>query len=262
MQSLDNTIEYHHLLLKIDLKNLPKYDLPKGYSFAFYQDGDEKYWKEIEVSSQDCFDEEEAQHAWNEYYQSHKNELYNRLIFVINNQTKEKVATATSYYNTWTNDRKEAYLHWVAVKKEYQGKKLSKPLISFAFQQLILLGYQQAFISTQTTSWLAAKIYLDFQAYPFDLEKELRGFQVLKAIIGKHPMLNKIDAAPCYYDSLKVKIKTLLYQKHPDIVAFKMIEVQDDLYVKVRTSWYIFEYKVEKEKNEIKSLYLINNLLK
>ena len=41
-----------------------------------------------------------------------------------------------------------------------------------------------------------------------------------------------------------------------------MIEAQDDLYVKVRTSRYIFEYKVEKEKNEIKSLYLINNLLK
>ncbi len=258
MESLDNTIEYHHLLLKIILRDIPMYDLPQGYSFAFYQKGDEKYWKEIEISFQDCFDEKEAQEAWNEYYKEHEEDLYQRLIFIVDDQNHEKVATATSYYNTWTKDKKEAYLHWVAVKKNYQGKRLSKPLISFALHQLIHLGYKEAFISTQTTSWLAAKLYLDFSSFPYDIEKEKRGFQVLKAIIGNHPALKEVDSASSYLDPLKVQIKEKIYQDYPHLLKFKIFEnnLQNKM-VKLQVEDFIFTFQVLQENHHLKTLNFI-----
>ena len=128
MQTLDNTLKYSHLLFKKDLENINPIPLLEGYSFVFYQDGDEKDWIDIEVSSFEAINEVEGQEAWEEYYKINKDKLYNRLIFIIDNNTQEKIATATAYFNTWTNDESEGYLHFVAIKKEYQGKKLAKPL--------------------------------------------------------------------------------------------------------------------------------------
>ncbi len=76
------------------------------------------------------------------------------------NHDGEKIATATAYYDITGRDKSgDAWLHWVAVSKEYQGKGLSKPLISYVLNIMCKLGYTHAKIPTQTTTWLACKIY-------------------------------------------------------------------------------------------------------
>ena len=57
MQTLDNTIKFSHLMFKISLDNINEVSLPEGYSFAFYKDGDEKSWIDIEVSSNEAINE-------------------------------------------------------------------------------------------------------------------------------------------------------------------------------------------------------------
>ena len=38
------------LMVKEDTENYPRYSLPDGYSFKFYEKGDEKLWVEIEMT--------------------------------------------------------------------------------------------------------------------------------------------------------------------------------------------------------------------
>ena len=56
--------------------------------------------------------------------------------------------------------------HWVSVRREYQGRGLAKPLISHVLEIMRGLGYTRAKIPTQTTTWLACKVYLDLGFLP------------------------------------------------------------------------------------------------
>lgn len=161
----DKRIEYYKLILEKDIDCIMEYALPKGYHFEFYIAGDRDAWIEIEKSAEEFSTYEEGLAAWNKYYSGRENELLNRMVFVINEEG-EKVATATAFYDIYGQDKSgSAWLHWVAVKKEYQGKGLSKPLITYVLRIMKSLGYTHARIPTQTNTWLAVKIYLDLGFY-------------------------------------------------------------------------------------------------
>ena len=53
----------------------------------------------------------------------------------------------------------------VSNKKEYQ-KKLSRPLITKFISLSNELGHDKIILHTQTTTWLAAKVYLDARFKP------------------------------------------------------------------------------------------------
>lgn len=162
----DKRIKHYELLLEGSLDNLSEYSLPYGYHFEFYKDGDRDTWIEIEQSAKEFSDYDEGLAAWNRYYSGSENELHNRMVFVVN-ESGEKVATATAFYDINRKDKLGAgWLHWVAVKREYQGKGLSKPLITYVLHVMKTLGYNHAKIPTQTNTWLAVKVYLDLGFKP------------------------------------------------------------------------------------------------
>ena len=63
-------------------------------------------------------------------------------------------------------------------------------------ERLEELGYQKAKVPTQTTSWLAVKVYLDLGFRPLakNLEHSREGWRIVKALTG-HPALAELDAA-------------------------------------------------------------------
>ena len=69
------------------------------------------------------------------------------------------------------------------------------------------LGYDKILLHTQTHTWLAAKLYLDFGFNPFNLE-EKKGWQILKTITN-HPKLNAINT---------IKEKDMYFQDAINIV--------------------------------------------
>ena len=110
-------------------------------------------------------------------------------MFFIENSEGEKIAKATAFYNIHGRDTSGAgWLHWVAVKREYQGKGLSKPLITYVLNVMKDLGYTHAKIPTQTNTWLACKVYLDLGFAPIkkNLEHSYEGWKIVKALTG-HP---------------------------------------------------------------------------
>ncbi len=200
--ALDRRIRYVELRLERDLKDLPHYDLPEGYRFVFYRPGDRERWIEIESSAGEFSSYEQGLASWNEYYLGHEDELLNRMVFV-ETAGGEKVATASAYHDVEGEETGDSgWLHWVSVKKDYQGKGLSKPLISHTLQVMADLGYPHCKIPTQTTSWLACKVYMDlgFRPIPENAVKAQKGWEIVKALTD-HPALKEFSAA-AYQDIL------------------------------------------------------------
>lgn len=188
----DSRIKYYELLLEKDLDVIQGFDLPKGYHFEFYKNGDRDNWIEIEKSAKEFSDYGEGLTAWNRYYSGRENELLNRMIFAVND-AGEKVATATAFYDIHGKDKSgSGWLHWVAVKREYQGKGLSKPLISHTLKVMKASGYTHAKIPTQTTTWLAVKIYLDFGFRPVheNAVNSCDGWRIIKTLTGHKALEN------------------------------------------------------------------------
>ncbi len=190
----DSRIKYYELMLEKDLDFIKEYDLPKGYHFEFYKTGDRDSWIEIEKSAKEFSNYEDGLTSWNKYYFGKDNELKNRMVFVVN-ESGEKVGTATAFYDIDGSDKSgSGWLHWVAVKREYQGKGLSKPLISYTLKVMRALGYAHAKIPTQTTTWLAVKIYLDFGFMPIreNAVNSYNGWCIIKTLT-KHKALSDFE---------------------------------------------------------------------
>ncbi|MBQ7776125.1 MAG: GNAT family N-acetyltransferase [Lachnospiraceae bacterium] len=192
----DSRIKYYELLLKrADLENIPQYELPKGYHFAYYEQGDRDAWIAIEQSAKEFETYEQGLESWNRYYEGKDDELVKRMVFVVN-EAGEKVATATAFYDIHGRDKSGAgWLHWVAVRREYQGRGLSKPLIAHVLKVMRSLGYEHAKIPTQTTTWLACKVYLDFGFVPVaeNAVNSRKGWQIVKTLTG-HSALENFEA--------------------------------------------------------------------
>lgn len=193
----DHRIKYYELLLKRDdLDDLPEYRLPDGYRFVFYKSGDRDAWIEIESSAKEFETYGQGLESWNRYYEGKDDELVNRMVFV-ENENGEKVATATAFYDIYGRDKSGAgWLHWVAVKREYQGRGLSKPLIGYVLNVMKSLGYTHAKIPTQTTTWLACRIYLDFGFVPVpqNAVNSRDGWRIIKTLTG-HGALSEFERA-------------------------------------------------------------------
>lgn len=193
----DPRIRYYELMLqRKNMENIKRYPLPAGYRFVFYHPGDRDAWIEIEKSAKEFSTWEQGIVAWKQYYEGRDDELVHRMVF-IETEAGEKIATATAYYDVIGGDVSGAgWLHWVAVKREYQRKGLARPLISYVLYRLTELGYQQVKIPTQTVTWVACKIYMDFgfRPIPENAISSRDGWRIMKALTN-HPALCDFEPA-------------------------------------------------------------------
>lgn len=189
----DEQICYYELLLENDITEIPQYKLPDGYRFVPYTNNDRDAWIDIEMSAKEFVSYEQGLEAWNRYYATRLDELSNRMFFIETNEG-EKIATATAFYDIHGRDTSnDGWLHWVAIKREYQGKGLSKPLITYVLRVMNKLGHVHAKIPTQTTTWLACKVYMDLGFLPVEqnFKHNYEGWQIIKALT-KHSALQTI----------------------------------------------------------------------
>ena len=199
LPQLDNhdfRIRYYELMLRGEITGMREIPLPAGYHYELYQPGDRDAWIGIEKSAKEFETYEQGLDAWKRYYEGRDDELMNCMVFVVN-EAGEKVATATAFYDIRGIDPSaDGWLHWVAVRKEDQGKGLSKPLISHVIQIMKALGQTHCKIPTQTTTWVAVKVYLDLGFRPIEknLVNSRDGWRIIKRLTD-HPTLAMLDAA-------------------------------------------------------------------
>lgn len=192
----DKRIRHFELMLSRALDDLPGYPLPAGYRFARFRPGDRDAWIGIERSAKefDSFDEGSA--AWKRYYGDREDELPDRMIF-IETASGEKIATATAMYDVFGRDKSgSAWLHWVSVRRDHQGRGLSKPLVCEAFRIMKALGYSRVIVPTQTNTWLAVKVYLDLGCRPIpeNAVHSAEGWRIARTLT-EHPALADLSPA-------------------------------------------------------------------
>ena len=186
----DRRIRHFELILSRSLEDLPVRPLPAGFRFVRYAPGDRDAWIRIEQSAREFDSFEEGTAAWERYYGSRTDELPGRMLF-IETDGGEKVATACAMYDVFGRDSSgSAWLHWVSVRRDHQGRGLSKPLICEAFRIMKSLGYARVIVPTQTNTWLAVKVYLDLGCRPIpeNAVHSESGWRIVKTLTG-HPAL-------------------------------------------------------------------------
>lgn len=192
----DKRIAFYSLLLENSLDAIEEIPLPAGYVYVNYRPGDKTEWIDIEKSAEEFETYADGEQAWKKYFEGKDDELIHRMFFIENAEGK-KIATASAYYNIYKgDDNVSGWLHWVAVRKEGQGQGLSKPLITHVLRYMKTLGYQRAVIPTQTTTWVACKIYLDlgFRPIPENAVNSRTGWKIMRRLTD-HPLLSEFEPA-------------------------------------------------------------------
>ena len=193
----DSRIRYVDLLMeRLDLERIPAYTLPEGFQFVYYQPGDRDAWINIEQSAKELHSFEQGMEVWEQYYGSVEYTLHNRMLFIVNPQG-EKVATATAYYDENGDlPRERGQVHWVAVRRDHQGMGLARPLIAQVLNVMKQRGHTEAMLHTQTTTWVAVRLYLEFGFRPMaeNAESNRDGWRIIRALT-QHPALDGFDAA-------------------------------------------------------------------
>lgn len=153
-------------MVRDDLLDIPQFDLPDGYRICFYRKGDEHHWASIEASVDEFKHKAEALEHFQKEFGSYKNEMEKRCLF-IENEAGEKIATTTAWYgDLQRNGELIGRIHWVGVMPAYQGKKLAKPLLTAAMN-ILAAHHSKAYLTTQTTSFQAVNMYLNYGFKPY-----------------------------------------------------------------------------------------------
>lgn len=244
MESIEKTLHYYPLVMKFDdLSNYKKYDLPEGFRFQFYRPGDEEEWISIHLESGEFTDEEEASCHFHEYYDDFIDELSRRCVFIVDTTTGEKVGTATISLFEDKEHGYQATVDWVAIKKSYQGRKLAKPLMSKFMDIAVKNGHDKILLHTQTHTWLAAKLYLDYGFEPIIKEEAVEGWKLLNTIID-HPKLSDVGKINVedIYSPLYLRIVENLNEIHGDDFTYEIWDKHGLNRISVRCNNKVFKY--------------------
>ncbi|KAK8799729.1 hypothetical protein WA158_006277 [Blastocystis sp. Blastoise] len=132
------------------------YDIPDGFEFRFYKEGDEKYWSYIQWKSGQFASNDEAKKSFEDTFGSVKSLLSDRMVFAIN-EKGNTVGTVTAWEGTGI-DKDHGCLYRLAVLPEYQNKGIGQALISYILPML-KEKYEHVFLTTIFRNWLAVSIF-------------------------------------------------------------------------------------------------------
>ena len=160
---IDTSIPYYPLVMhKTDANNYPKYELPDGYRFEFYKDGDAEKWSEIQTAVGSFGSVEVGTEVFlRDFVNGQVLDARERVLFVVA-PDGEYIGTAA----LWDGDeygKRYQRLHWVAVKDTHAGKGIAKAMLTRLFDLYNELGYCGfIYLTTGTRNYPAVKIYEKF----------------------------------------------------------------------------------------------------
>jgi ribosomal protein S18 acetylase RimI-like enzyme len=167
-----------------DLSRLPDFPLTSGYSFRGFRDGEEGLWAQIETSAGEFASVEQGIERFRGEFGGKQRELGERCLFV-ETESGEAVGTAMAWYGSLLPGGLAGRLHWVGVRREYQGRGIGRALVSRAMA-LLAARYDRVYLTTQRRSSVAIRIYLDFGFRPWlSSEAEAKEWRIVARQLGR-----------------------------------------------------------------------------
>lgn len=183
-------------MVRPHLEGLPQVSLPAGYRIRTYRRGEEACWAEVESAVGEFATPAAALAHFQEEFGAFPEAMEQRCFF-LEDATGRVIGTATAWRDDgrlpWAAScpegwRGEGRLHWVAIHPQFQGRGLGKPLVGAAMRRLAE-QHARAYLTTQTTSWIAIRIYLDFGFEPLPGTPQYERAWSLIAAASGHPAL-------------------------------------------------------------------------
>jgi GNAT superfamily N-acetyltransferase len=183
-------VSFH--MVRDDVADFPIYELPPGYRFRMYREGDEETWMELQRAAEPFF--EVKPELFMREYGEHLDALPDRMFFV-ETLDGEPAASISAW---WEKDRhnpmERGRIHWVVVHPKHQRRGITKPMMTRAMQRLAL-SHPAAMLGTSSGRIWAVKVYLDFGFYPDPTEMAEKpevaaAWRQLQEILH-HPLLAK-----------------------------------------------------------------------
>lgn len=169
---IDKSIPYYPLtMVKENTEDYPRYELPEGYFFVFYKNGDENYWAEIETDVGQFDSVEKGLECFRrEFLDGQDLNPESRMLFVVA-PDGEYAGTASLWNGTFYGEKKQR-IHWVAVKDSHSGKGIAKAMLCRLMHLYGDLGYSGfLYLLTGTRNWHAVSLYRKFGFCEFISER-------------------------------------------------------------------------------------------
>jgi len=154
-----------------NLAGAPRFAAPEGFTVRPWRAGDEEAWLDIhrEADPLNSFGPD----TFGKQFGRDAATLAARQFYLCDARGAA-VGTATAWFG------EEAWLgwgrvHWVALRPAFQGRGLSKPLLSATLRRLAELGHDKAYLTTDTLRRPAIGLYLAFGFSPVARNEEERG---------------------------------------------------------------------------------------
>ncbi|MEF3304934.1 GNAT family N-acetyltransferase [Paenibacillus sp. GYB003] len=166
-----------------NLLQIPDAPLPDGYSIRSFAAGEDAHWARIEHAAGEFKTEDDALRHFRNEFGGKPEQMEKRCLF-LTDAAGVPVGTTTAWYGDW-DGRTSGRIHWVAVVPEHQGKRLAKPLLSAALRTMAQF-HEDAYLTTQTTSYKAVGMYLNYGFEPVYRKPECdRGWKLIESLLGK-----------------------------------------------------------------------------
>jgi GNAT superfamily N-acetyltransferase len=151
-------------MIRQSLQAIPDFKLPAGFKLRWYVAGDEALWLEIHLKA-DRFNPITPE-LFQQQFGTDTEQLKKRQCYLLSPDDKA-IGTATAWYGKDPEVKEFGRVHWVALLPEYQGRGLSKPLLSAVCNRMRELGHTQAYLTTSVERKAAIGSYLRFGFKPW-----------------------------------------------------------------------------------------------
>lgn len=179
-------IEPSIIMLRRNMEEIPKLQLPTGFYFKPMYLEDVSIWTDIwrELESSDIIKDELFQKEFGTNW-----DIIKERCFLIFDKEGRSGGTISAWFdNSFKEDGAWGRIHWVALRKAYQGQGLAKPMLSMAMN-IIAKNYSKCYLVTQYYRIPAIKLYFSFGFVPYINTKKARIAWNIVAKEIKHPLL-------------------------------------------------------------------------
>lgn len=171
------------VMVRDHMDYIPSFSCPSDYAIRTFIKGDERLWATIESLAGEFSNEEQALQHFEEEFGPFLSNMEDRC-FLLEDRHGEAIGTATAWYGHFEWEER-GRVHWVGIVPNYQGRKLSKPLLSAVMARLAQ-DHQKTYLDTQTTSYQAVNLYLTFGFIPYLAhESDKEGWLLMEHILHR-----------------------------------------------------------------------------
>lgn len=143
-----------------DLDLVPRHPVPAPFTIRRFQPGDMATWMRIETAAERYRSITPA--LFEQQFGTDPVILAERQLFLCD-AGGEAVGTATAWFDKTDPEQNWGRVHWLAIIPRWQGRGLSKPLLSAVCERLRELGHCRAYLMTETVRTAAIALYSQFR---------------------------------------------------------------------------------------------------